>query len=146
MDQNNNFQPQAPQQPYQQAPAAPEKKGSPLGIVALILGIVSIVFCWVGCTCTGCQIASLTSNGAGGAAFGWIMVVLAAVGIVLAVLAMKSGKNGAAVAGLVLCIIGLVFSLIGAACASCTCASVNSTVGALNDAVNDIANLGGYGF
>ncbi|MBQ4054289.1 MAG: hypothetical protein IJD17_01140 [Clostridia bacterium] len=143
MDQNN-FQ---PEQPYVQQPQMPpQKKSNPLGVVSLILGIVTIVFCWMGCTCTSCQIASLTSNGAGGAAFGWIMVVLAVVGIVLAVLSMKTAKGGVAVAGLVLCIIGAVFCIIGAACASCACGAVNSTVGAASDALNELAGLSGYGF
>lgn len=147
MDQNNNFQPQqAPQQPYtQQPPVSPEtKNGSPLGIVSLIFGILGIIFCWVGCTCTSVATGSYVSNGMGGAVFGWIVFAVSAIGLVLAIVGLKvspKGKTGLCVAGLVLCILGMLFSLIGAACASCMCQKFNSTYGALYNAANDLANL-----
>lgn len=151
MDQNNNFQPQQPQQPqqpyYQQPQMPPQKKsGSPLGIISLIIGIVSVIFCWAGCSCATCAMRNLSSP-TPGAAFSWILTAIAAVGIVLAIVAMKSGKNGLAVAGLVLCIIGLVLCLISSACTSCTCAEYNRGLSALNDLANGLNDaFGGYGF
>ncbi len=142
MDQNNNFQPQqAPQQPYYQQPQMPPQKngGNVLGIIALIIGIISTVFCWTGCACVGCAINNL-SNPTGAASFGWIFTLIAAVGVVLAILAMKSDKNGLAVVALVICIIGLVFSLIGSAIASCACYGVTSAANRLYNAFS------GYGF
>lgn len=166
MDQNNNFQQpqqqyyqqpqqpqyqQAPQQPYQQPyyqqpQMPPKKKGGALGIISLIIGIVSIIFCWAGCSCAGCAMNSLSSP-TPGAVFSWVLTLIAAVGIVLAIVAMKGGKNGLAVAGLVLCIIGLVFCLISSACTSCACAEYNRGLGALNDLANGLNDaFGGYGF
>ncbi|MBQ3099819.1 MAG: hypothetical protein IJC50_02400 [Clostridia bacterium] len=169
MDQNNNFQqpqqpyyqqPQQPQQPqYQQAPQQPyqqpyyqqpqmppKKKGGALGIISLIIGIVSIIFCWPGCLCSLCALDSY-SNPIGGAVYSWIIVVLALVGIVLAIVSMKGGKNGLAIAGLVLCILGLIFCLIGSSIASCACSEYKEVYGAFNDFANGLNDVfGGYGF
>jgi heme/copper-type cytochrome/quinol oxidase subunit 1 len=91
-----------------------------MGIAALVLGIVSIVFCFTG-----------------GLAF--IAPILGVVGIVLGVIARKNAKTtkeptGAATAGLVMSIIGVVLgAIIWIACIAC--ASV-ATKG-LSDVVND---------
>lgn len=160
MDQNNNFQQpqqqyyqqpqqpqyqQAPQQPYQQPyyqqpQMPPKKKGGALGIISLIIGIVSIIFCWTGCTCSFCAMDSLSSP-TPGAAFSWILTAIAAVGIVLAIVAMKGGKNGLAIAGLVLCILGLLFCLISSSITSCACAEWNSRYAAVNDLVNAFSDF-----
>lgn len=122
--------PAAPQQPYAapQAPyAAPQQQAyapqpgmlmtPPPGakgksIAALVLGIVSAVFCW----------------------FGWFSILALAMGVVGIILGIK-GRNecpigyeghGMATAGLVLAIIGTVLSGIGVACWICVLATAGS--------------------
>lgn len=132
--------PVAPQQPYGAAPQqpymAPQQPGyAPVGqpgmlmtpppgakgksIAALVMGIVSAVFCWVG-------------------GFNIVALVLGVIGIVLGV----KGRNecpigyqghGMATAGLVLAIIGTVLSGIGVACWICALATIGSAVDSLGD-------------
>ena len=83
--------------------------GKGLGIGALVCGIISVVFCWVG--------------------YGAFITLI--LGIVAIVLAVKAGKmapgghrSGMATAGLVLGIIGVVLSGIIFACSLVACGSV----------------------
>lgn len=98
------------------------EQGKTLSIVALVLGIVSVVFAFF----TGI----------------WSIIFLAAavVGIVLASMSKKQGYNGGMrIAALVLCIIGVVFCAIEfIACAVCTCA-VNSAADEIESAVGDLS-------
>lgn len=120
--------PVAPQAPYAapQAPYAPQQPAYPQpgmlmtpppgakgkSIAALVLGIVSAVFCW----------------------FGWFSIIALAMGVVGIILGIK-GRNecplgyqghGMATAGLVLAIIGTVLSGIGVACWICVLATAGS--------------------
>lgn len=89
------FTPATPQ--YQYAPAAAAQKNTDVfGIVALVLGILSVTIC---------------------CCFDYIGLVISAGAIVCAILSRKNngGKmSGMAVAGLVLGIIGFVYAVIGA--------------------------------
>lgn len=77
-----------------------EKKSNGFAIAALVLGIVSIVFSFIGLS--------------------WLGLIIGIVGIVLAVVAKKKNPTGMATAGLVLSIIGTIFcALIFIACAAC---------------------------
>ena len=77
-----------------------EKKSNGLAIVALVLGIVSIVFSFIGLS--------------------WLGLIIGIVGIILGVMAKKKNPSGMATAGLVLSIIGTVLcALIFIACAAC---------------------------
>lgn len=64
-----------------------------MGIAALILGIISLIICWI-------------------PVWNWAGLVMAIAGIVLGALGKKSAKPGPATAGLVLSILGVVFSVI----------------------------------
>lgn len=77
-----------------------EKKSNGLAIASLVLGIVAILFNFIG--------------------LGIVGLVLGIVGIVLGVMAKKKNPTGMATAGLVLSIIGTVLcALILIACAAC---------------------------
>lgn len=87
-----------------------EKKSNGLAIASLVLGIVAILFNFIG--------------------LGIIGLILGIVGIVLGVMAKKKNPTGMATAGLVLSIIGTVLcALILIACAACVgaagCASTS---------------------
>jgi hypothetical protein len=90
------------QQPYQQ-PQQPQG-GKGLAITSMVLGIVSVVFFWIP------YVDILT-------------LLLGITALILGIVAGKKGKNGMAIAGLVLGIIGTVLSLISfitcVACAGC---------------------------
>lgn len=125
--------PAAPQQPYaapQQQVYAPQPgmlmtpppgaKGK--SIAALVLGIVSAVFCW----------------------FGWFSILALAMGVVGIILGIK-GRNecpigyeghGMATAGLVLAIIGTVLSGIGVACWICVLATAGSLANELTSGLS----------
>lgn len=102
------------------------KKG--FAIAAMVLGIISCVFAWFGL------------------ASGIVSLVLAIVGLILAIMARKSyaelgQKNGMATAGLVLSIIGIVLSVIGIiACGVCVCVA-NQTAAAIQN--GDYSSLEG---
>lgn len=90
-----------------------EKKSNGLAIASLVLGIVAIVFNFIG--------------------LGIVGLILGIVGIVLGVLAKKKNPTGMATAGLVLSIIGTVLcALILIACAACFsaagCAATSSSL------------------
>jgi hypothetical protein len=129
----------APQQPYQQpyqpyAPAAPKTSGG-IGIIALVLGIISIFF--------GAILGYLVF-------FAPIGIILGIVGLVLAVKSKKTG-NTMATGALICSIIGLVFSAIMTlsctvpfACTACYAASyteewneLGNELAALEDWAND---------
>ena len=77
-----------------------EKKSNGFAIAALVLGIVAIVFSFIGLSMIG--------------------LILGIVGIVLAIIGKKKNPTGMATAGLVLSIIGTVLcALIFIACAAC---------------------------
>lgn len=77
-----------------------EKKSNGLAVASLVLGIVAIVFSFIG--------------------LGWLGLIIGIVGIVLGVMAKKKNPTGMATAGLVLSIIGTVLcALIFIACAAC---------------------------
>jgi hypothetical protein len=68
-------------------------------IAALVLGIVSIVFCWV---------------------YGVVGLIPAIVGLILGISAKKTAPSGMATAGLVLSVIGLVLNaIILISCVAC---------------------------
>ena len=76
-----------------------EKKSNGLAIASLVLGIVSIVFCFI---------------------IQWLGLIIGIVGIVLGVMAKKKNPTGMATAGLVLSIIGTVLcALVFIACVAC---------------------------
>lgn len=78
-----------------------EKKSNGLAVASLVLGIVAIVFSFIGLSIP----------------FGLIIGI---VGIVLGVMAKKKNPSGMATAGLVLSIIGTILcAIIFIACASC---------------------------
>ena len=84
------YQPNQPQQ------------GKGMGIAALVLGIISVVFFWIP------FVDILT-------------LILGIVAVVLGVMSGKKGKNGMATAGLVLGIIGVVLSAISfVSCVICS--------------------------
>lgn len=103
------------------------KKG--MAITAMVLGIVSCVLAWF---------------------YGVNAIALATgvVGLVLAIVALKSYKDlgqssGLATAGLVLSIIGTVLAAIGFfTCTVCVCCTLN----AAGTSVSDLANLAQYGY
>jgi uncharacterized membrane protein YkgB len=64
------------------------EKSNAMGVTSLVLGIVSVVFCWV-------PILGLASG---------------IVGLILAIKQKKLAPNGIATAGLIISIVGLVFS------------------------------------
>lgn len=71
-----------------------------MAVAALVLGIVAIVFSFIGLS--------------------WLGLILGIVGIILAIVAKKQNPTGMATAGLVLSIIGVVLcALIFIACAAC---------------------------
>ena len=77
-----------------------EKKPNGLAVASLVLGIVAIVFNFIG--------------------LGIVGLILGIVGIVLGVMAKKRNPTGMATAGLVLSIIGTVLcALVFIACAAC---------------------------
>ena len=87
-----------------------EKKSNGLAIASLVLGIVSIVFCFI---------------------IQWLGLIIGIVGIVLGVMAKKKNPTGMATAGLVLSIIGTVLcALIFIACAACV-GAIGSAAGSL---------------
>ncbi len=93
-----------------------------MGVAALVLGIISVVF-------------SLILGGAG-----WVGPIIGIIGIVLGAVAKKKGQGGIATAGLVLSIIGTAISLIiTIACMACL-NTVNNEINAINDLANDLAN------
>ncbi len=107
------------------------KKG--LAIAAMVLGIVSCVLAWF-------------------YGINAIALVTGIVGLILAILAMKSykdlgQKNGIATAGLVLSIIGTVLAAIGFfACTVCVCCAAKSVTGMSVSELNNLANqLGSLG-
>ena len=119
---------QPPQQPvYQQQPVFQQMVASPsqgMAIASLVLGVVSIVFCWF-----------------------WPIALFAAIiGVVLGFLARSKAKQmgmppGMAMAGMVLSIVGLALTvLIIAAVAACAC-GVSNELDELNDLLNDLENL-----
>ena len=76
-----------------------EKKSNGLAVASLVLGIVSIVFCFI---------------------IQWLGLIIGIVGIVLGVMAKKKNPTGMATAGLVLSIIGTVLcALVFIACVAC---------------------------
>ena len=84
------------QQPYQQP-----QGGKGLAITSLVLGIVSVVFFWIP------YVDILT-------------LILGIAALILGIVAGKQGKNGMAIAGLVLGIVGTVLSLISfITCVAC---------------------------
>jgi len=94
-----------------------------VGVAALVLGIVSVVF-------------SLILGGAG-----WVGPIIGIVGIVLGAVAKKKGQGGIATAGLVLSIIGTAISLIiTIACIACVNAAESAVENAAIDLANDLAN------
>lgn len=97
-----------------------EKKNNGKAIAALVLGIVSVVFCFFG-------VGAIVS------------VATGIVGLILAIQARKegTGSNGMAVAGLVLSIIGLIGgAIIFISCVACVgCAA--SSIGSM-DALSDL--------
>ena len=89
-----------------------EKKSNGFAIASLVLGIVAIVFSFIGLSIP----------------FGLIIGV---VGIILGVVAKKKNPTGMATAGLVLSIIGTVLcALIFIACAACV-GAIGSAAGSL---------------
>ena len=77
-----------------------EKKSNGLAVVSLVLGIVAIVFSFIG--------------------LGWLGLIIGIVGIVLGVMAKKKNPTGMAKAGLICSIIGTVLcALIFIACIAC---------------------------
>lgn len=99
------------QQPYQ--PQQPQP-GKGLGITALVLGIISVVFFWI--------------------YFVDILTLLMGItAIILAVMSGKKCKNGMATAGLILGIIGVVLSAIHlVACTMCYGCAACQAASALN--------------
>ena len=78
-----------------------EKKSNGLAVASLVLGIVSIVFSFIGLSIP----------------FGLIIGI---VGIILGVMAKKKNPSGMATAGLVLSIIGTILcAIVFIACAAC---------------------------
>ena len=83
-----------------------EKKSNGFAIASLVLGIVSIVFTFIGLS--------------------WLGLILGIVGIILAVNAKKKNPSGMATAGLVLSIIGTVLcALMFIACIALVGIGVN---------------------
>lgn len=77
-------------------------KTNGMAVAGLVLGIVSIVFCWVP----------------------FLGVILGVVGLILSVMGRKQclpGQTGMATAGLVLAIIGLCISGLYSTCWTCAC-------------------------
>ena len=85
-----------------------------MGIASLVLGIITVVICWIPC-------------------FGWFAIIPAIVGIILGACGINAAKKnngqgkGVAIAGLVLSIIALIISIFwivvfGAATASAAAA------------------------
>ena len=89
------------------------EKNNGFAVASLVLGIVSVVFCFFGT---------------------WAIIGLATgiVGIVLAVKGQKSPKKGLATAGLVLSIIGVALCGIMFIFALCVVNTVNNTVNEIN--------------
>ena len=87
-------------------------KTNGMAIAGLVLGIVSLVFCWIA----------------------FVGLIAGIVGLILSVMGRKNcqpGQTGMVTAGLVLSIIGVVFSGIWTVCGICTwCAA--------RDAANDL--------
>ena len=81
-----NEQPQASEN--NQAPATDEKKG--LRIASLVLGIISVVF-----SCAW-----------------YIAIPCGIIGLILGIVAAKSGKNGMSTAGIVLSVIGIIVAIV----------------------------------
>jgi len=75
-----------------------------MAIAAMILGICSLVFCWLGC-------------------WGGISIIpfgLSIAGVILGALSMgDSSKKGMAITGLITAIVGLTFTLLMFACVGC---------------------------
>jgi hypothetical protein len=81
---------QNPYNPYEMPLVQPNQGGGGLAITSMVLGIISIVFCW----------------------FFYLSLPVAIVGLILSIVARRSPvRRGIATAGLVCSIIGLVFSL-----------------------------------
>lgn len=105
------------QQPIPPMPPNTQPPGQGMAVASLVLGIVSIIFCWT-------------------SLFAVIFMVTAIVGVVLAISAKKKNAEmgmppGLATGGLVLNIIALVFSAIGfLTCGVCTvCLGMASMLG-----------------
>ena len=98
---NNDFAQQQPvpaqyaQPAYQQPPLVDKKEGKGFAIAALVLGILSIVFCWM-----------------------WWFIglpfILAIIGLIFAIVALakKSDGKGIAIGGLITSIVGFILSIV----------------------------------
>ncbi len=92
MDGQNNYQDNTANVAYQMPPMSEEpKRTNGMQIAGLVLGIISILF---------------------GCCGSWIAVVLGVVGLILAIIGNKKGKNGVGTAGLVCSIIGIALAVI----------------------------------
>ena len=88
-------------------------KTNGMAIAGLVLGIVSLAFCWI-------AFVGLTAG---------------IVGLILSVMGRKHcapGQTGMVTAGLVLSIIGIVFSGVWTICSMCTYCAVKDTVNTYN--------------
>lgn len=92
MDEQNNYQDNTANAVYQ-IPPMNEGSNQPSGmqITSLVLGIISILF---------------------GCCGSWIAVVLGVIGLILAIVGNKNGKNGVGTAGFVCSIVGISLAVI----------------------------------
>lgn len=109
-------QPPFMQPPVMNQPPMPSQPSKGMSIAALVIGIISVVLCWVSYV-------------------NIVTLALSILGVIFGAKGMKDNATGSghglAVAGLVLSIIGLCFSAVGAICSICACALVCNGANAL---------------
>jgi hypothetical protein len=85
-----------------------------MGIAALVLSIVGLVLCWIPFV-------------------GWLGVVLALVGLILGIVALKKGKKGLGIAAIIIGVVGLGWGIYVQIVSIMAASAIASGLDQLND-------------